>query len=193
MFEVRVHGRRGQGVVAVAELLAVAVAVEGRCAQAWPGFGAASAPGEIVAFCRLDDDETGTQVAVTEPDALIVQDPSLLDGSLALDGLRTDGYLLVNSQQKIENLPIPFPLSLRTMTVPATEIARRLAGGSTSVATLLGGFAALSGAVLLDSVLTATRQYFHGPAVKANVTAAVAAFGMVRTEMKDLAAANLFG
>ena len=39
MFQVRIHGRGGQGVVTAAELLAVAVFDEKRHAQAFPSFG----------------------------------------------------------------------------------------------------------------------------------------------------------
>ena len=39
MFQVRFHGRGGQGVVTAAELLAEAAFIEGRHAQAFPSFG----------------------------------------------------------------------------------------------------------------------------------------------------------
>ncbi len=39
MFQVRFHGRGGQGVVTAAELLASAAFSEGRYAQAFPSFG----------------------------------------------------------------------------------------------------------------------------------------------------------
>jgi Pyruvate/2-oxoacid:ferredoxin oxidoreductase gamma subunit len=39
MFQVRFHGRGGQGVVTAAELLAAAAFSEGRHAQAFPSFG----------------------------------------------------------------------------------------------------------------------------------------------------------
>ena len=39
MFQVRIHGRGGQGVVTAAELLSVAAFREGRHAQAFPSFG----------------------------------------------------------------------------------------------------------------------------------------------------------
>jgi pyruvate ferredoxin oxidoreductase gamma subunit len=188
MFEVRVHGRRGQGVLVTAELLAIAASLEGRHAQALPGFGTERVAGEIVAYCRIDDHEITTQEPVLCPDALIVEDQDLLDKSPVLDGLHDDGYLLVNSRQRIENLPLP-TLALcpeRAITVPATEMARKLTGHPTPSAALLGGFAALSGAMLLDSVLTAARQWFRGPTGKAHAAAAVATFGIVRTEIGDL-------
>jgi len=72
MFEVRLHGLTGQGVLATAELLAIAASLEGRHAQALPGFGATRAVGEVVAFCRIDDHEISTQEPVTRPDAMIV-------------------------------------------------------------------------------------------------------------------------
>jgi hypothetical protein len=39
MFQVRIHGRGGQGVVSGAEMLSVAAFLEGRYAQAFPSFG----------------------------------------------------------------------------------------------------------------------------------------------------------
>ena len=50
MFEVRIHGRGGQGVVTAAELLALAAFDEGRYAQAFPSFGSErmGAPGGVV-------------------------------------------------------------------------------------------------------------------------------------------------
>ena len=36
MFQVRIHGRGGQGVVSAAEMLSVAAFIEGRHAQAFP-------------------------------------------------------------------------------------------------------------------------------------------------------------
>ena len=39
LFQIRIHGRGGQGVVTAAELLSVAAFREGRHAQAFPSFG----------------------------------------------------------------------------------------------------------------------------------------------------------
>ena len=39
MFQVRIHGRGGQGVVTAAEMLSLAAFDEGRYAQAFPSFG----------------------------------------------------------------------------------------------------------------------------------------------------------
>jgi pyruvate ferredoxin oxidoreductase gamma subunit len=72
------------------------------------------------------------------------------------------------------------------ITVPASEIAGKLAGRPIPHAALAAGLAALTGMVSLDSILTAVRQRFPGPAGKAHAAAAMATFGIVRTEIEDL-------
>ena len=125
MFEVRIHGRPGQGVLAAAELLAIAASLAGRRTQALPGVSEAQKDDETVAYCRIDDHEIRTGAPVIRPDALVVADVTLLAQSLA--GLGEDGFLLVNSGKRIDHLCVP-PSVLRperAITVPATEIARK--------------------------------------------------------------------
>src|SRR3954447_10383465 len=97
VFEVRIHGRGGQGVVTAAELLPLAAFDEGRHAQAFPSFGSERTGAPVVAFCRIDDRPIRTREPIAEPDALIVQDPTLLHQVAVFDGLRPGGYVLVNS------------------------------------------------------------------------------------------------
>ena len=78
MFQVRFHGRGGQGVVTAAELLASAAFGEDRHAQAFPSFGSERMGAPVMSFCRIDDKPIRTHEPVTEPDALIIQDPTLL-------------------------------------------------------------------------------------------------------------------
>jgi pyruvate ferredoxin oxidoreductase gamma subunit len=78
MFQVRFHGRGGQGVVTAAELLASAAFSEGRHAQAFPSFGSERMGAPVMSFCRIDDQPIRTHEPVAEPDALIIQDPTLL-------------------------------------------------------------------------------------------------------------------
>ena len=57
MFQVRIHGRGGQGVVTAAEMLSVAAFLEGKHAQAFPSFGSERTGAPVVAFCRIADAE----------------------------------------------------------------------------------------------------------------------------------------
>ena len=69
MFQVRIHGRGGQGVVTAAELLSVAAFAEGRYAQAFPTFGSERTGAPVVAFCRIDDRAIRVREPIAEPDA----------------------------------------------------------------------------------------------------------------------------
>ena len=63
MFQVRIHGRGGQGVVTAAEMLSIAAFTEGRHAQAFPSFGPECTGRSGLAFCRIAD----TQIRAREP------------------------------------------------------------------------------------------------------------------------------
>ena len=69
MFQIRVHGRGGQGVVTAAEVLSVAGFLDGREAQAFPSFGSERMGAPVMAFCRLDEVPIRVREPVTEPDA----------------------------------------------------------------------------------------------------------------------------
>ena len=183
MFQVRIHGRGGQGVVSGAELLSVAGFLEGRHAQAFPSFGSERMGAPVMAFCRLDDKAIRLREPVLEPDALIVQDATLLHQVDLFTGLHEDGYILLNSTHSFEALGLseftrPFRRS-RLCTVPATEIAIKHVGRAVPNVPLLGGFAAISGQVRLESVVAAIREKFSHVIAEKNVAAAAEAFAIV--------------
>src|SRR3990172_7337084 len=97
MFQVRIHGRGGQGVVTAAELLSMAAFAEGHHAQAFPTFGSERTGAPVTAFCRIDDREIRVREPIAEPDAVIVQDPTLLHQVDLFGGLGADGYVLINT------------------------------------------------------------------------------------------------
>ena len=64
--------------------------------------------------------------------------------------------------------------------MPAGDLAREHTGRPVPNAALLGGFAALSGLISLDSLAAAIRERFAGPVGEGNVAAAQAAHDWVR-------------
>src|SRR5581483_7746944 len=104
MFSVRFHGRGGQGVVTAAELLAVAAFSEGRYAQAFPSFGSERMGAPVMSFCRIDGKPISTHEPVTDPDALLIQDSTLLHQADLFAGLKLDGYVLLNSARDFGKL-----------------------------------------------------------------------------------------
>jgi pyruvate ferredoxin oxidoreductase gamma subunit len=165
VFEVRIHGRGGQGVVTAAELLSVAAFEGGAHAQAFPSFGSERTGAPVVAFCRIDDRRIRTREPITHPDALIVQDPTLLGLAEVRAGVGPEALVLVNSSREIAGV----------LAVPATELAREHLGRPLPNAALLGAFAAASGVVTLAAVCDAIRERFDGAVADGNVAAATAA------------------
>src|SRR3954463_6522853 len=104
MFQVRIHGRGGQGVVSAAEMLSIAAFDEGRYAQAFPSFGSERMGAPVMAFCRIDDKEIRLREPVLRPDALIIQDPTLLHQVDLFEGLPTGGAILINSSRGLDEL-----------------------------------------------------------------------------------------
>lgn len=193
MFEVRIHGRGGQGVVTAAELLAVAAFAEGRHAQAFPTFGSERTGAPVTSFCRVAAEEIRLREPISEPDAVVVQDPTLLHQVDVFGGLRPDGHVLINSSRSIEELGLGDLTARlrpeRVVTVPASEIARRCLGRPLPNAALLGGFAALTGQVSLESLCAAIRERFPGAVGEGNAAAAADAHEAVAGASRETASA----
>lgn len=180
LFEIRLHGRGGQGVVTAAELLSVAAFDEGKHAQAFPSFGSERMGAPVASFCRMAETEIRLREPIMDPDALIIQDPTLLHSVDVFAGLKPDGFLLINSTRDAAGLGIgkladALPRG-HVACVGATEIALRHTGRPMPNAALLGGFVALTGILRLDAVLDAIREKFSGPVGDANAAAAREAY-----------------
>jgi pyruvate ferredoxin oxidoreductase gamma subunit len=177
MFQVRIHGRGGQGVVTAAEMLSIAAFREGKHAQAFPSFGSERTGAPVVAFCRIDDKEIRIREPILEPDAIIIQDPTLLHQVDVFAGLRPGGIILINTARSFAELGLQdFVGKFKARAVPATELAMKHVGRPMPNAVLLGAFAAFSGLISLDSVGAAINEKFSGKVAAANVAAATAAY-----------------
>ena len=183
MFQVRIHGRGGQGVVTAAVLLSVAAFREGRHAQAFPSFGSERTGAPVVAFCRIDDRPIRLREPVMAPDAVIIQDPTLLHQVDVFGGLAPEGYIVINTSKTFDELGLgEFVAGFRRerlCTVPATELALKHIGRAVPNAALLAGFAAISSRISLDSVSAAIGEKFPAKVAAANVAAANVAYAWV--------------
>ena len=189
MFQTRIHGRGGQGVVTAAELLSVAAFIEGRNAQAFPSFGSERTGAPVVSYCRIDDKEIRLREPILEPDAIIIQDPTLFGSLDVFQGLKSDGYVLLNSNKSFEELGVgdavkKLPAN-HAYNVPATEIAIKHMGRPMPNAVLLGGFAAMSNQLAIKSVEKAILSKFSGKIGEGNISAANAAFDIIKKNGVD--------
>ncbi len=162
MYQIRIHGRGGQGVVTAAELIAIAAFNDGKHSQAFPSFGVERTGAPIEAFARIDSKPIRTREHVYEPNVLIVQDPTLLGTVDVTKGCDLKTLVIINTTKSINQLKILtaklpekniFPLD-------ATKIAMDTLGRNIVNTVILGAFAKVSGLVSLESLKKAIEQKF---------------------------------
>jgi 2-oxoacid:acceptor oxidoreductase gamma subunit (pyruvate/2-ketoisovalerate family) len=158
MRELRIHGRGGQGAVIASKLLATALFHEGRSVQAFPAFGVERRGAPVTAFLRFSDGPILLRCEITNPDDLIVLDPTLVQAVDVSSGLRPGGFILLNSERDPESYR-DLVARYRVATVDASGIARKHGLGSRTQpivnTAILGAFAVFSGMVGLDSICAA--------------------------------------
>ncbi|MDR0632197.1 MAG: 2-oxoacid:acceptor oxidoreductase family protein [Holosporaceae bacterium] len=172
MFQIRVHGRGGQGVVTAAEMLSIAAFLEKKHAQAFPSFGSERMGAPVMAFCRISNKEIRLREPVLEPNALIIQDRTVIESSNAFQGVVENGFVLVNSSVEISN-PVK---NVNIKCIDATGIALEHVGRPIPNAVLLGSFAALTKIIKIDSVIEAIKTKFSGSIAEKNIKAAQIAY-----------------
>lgn len=186
MFQVRIHGRGGQGVVTAAEMLSIAAFHAGLHAQAFPSFGSERTGAPVVAYARISSRPIRLREPIARPDALIVQDPTLLHQVDVFAGLQPGGWVLINTARTLAELGLAeFVQSHGAghfLTVAATELALTHVGRAVPNVPLLGAFAALGQRVTLQGVCAAIDQKFKGQVAAGNRRAAQAAFEALRVE-----------
>jgi pyruvate ferredoxin oxidoreductase gamma subunit len=186
MFQVRIHGRGGQGVVTGAEMMSIAAFLGGRHAQAFPSFGSERTGAPVVAFCRMDDKEIRLREPIMQPDAIIIQDATLLHQVDVFGGLKKDGYILINTTRSFVELGLgEFVKGFEPehlLTVPASELAMKHVGRPVPNVPLLGAFAALGGLISLAAVQQAIDDKFSGAVALGNKAAAEEAYQIVMAQ-----------
>jgi pyruvate ferredoxin oxidoreductase gamma subunit len=192
MFQVRIHGRGGQGVVSCAEMMSIAAFEGGRHAQAFPSFGSERTGAPVVAFCRMDDREIRLREPIMQPDAIIIQDATLLHQVDVFSGLKKDGYILINTTQTFEQLGLgEFVKGFQPdhlLTVPASELAMKHVRRPVPNVPLLGAFAALGSLISLQAVHAAIAQKFKGAVAQGNQAAATEAYDIVMEQERKAGA-----
>jgi 2-oxoacid:acceptor oxidoreductase gamma subunit (pyruvate/2-ketoisovalerate family) len=123
MHEIRFHGRGGQGTVVATILLAKAFFNAGYQVQTFPLFGVERRGAPVEAYIRLDTQTILTRTNVYSPDHVAVQDFTLLHSIDVTKGLKSNGWVLINSPVPPEDLSAF--TQFRLAFVDASKIALR--------------------------------------------------------------------
>jgi 2-oxoacid:acceptor oxidoreductase gamma subunit (pyruvate/2-ketoisovalerate family) len=181
MLEIRFHGRGGQGTVVATILLAKAFFEAGYQVQSFPFFGIERRGAPVEAYLRLSKNDILIRTNVYNPDHVVVQDRTLIQSIDFARGLRSGGWILINSPAPPANLT-PFA-GFRLAFVDASHIARNHNLGTRTApivnTSMIGAFASILDMPPIESVVSAIREDITIEAER-NVQAAKDAYREVR-------------
>ena len=136
MTEIRWHARAGQGAKTAAQILALALLRTGKGVQAFPEYGPERRGAPLRAFTRVADRPIRRHDSVTDPDVVVVLEPSLVHEAGVADGLAPDGYVLFNGEEPPAELD-----GVDVRCVPAQRLATAIGSDFVNVV-MLGAVAA---------------------------------------------------
>lgn len=176
MYEIRWHGRAGQGVVTAGELLGEACMETGKYFQAFPEYGAERMGAPIKAYTRVSADPIEVHAPILEPDMVVVVNPNLLGVVDMTEGLKADGAIVFNTPDTPEVIRQKLGFYTGAVwCVDATKIAMSELRRDIPSTMLIAVIARASGIVDLEAVVHLTRESLAGKlrpeVVEANVRA----------------------
>ena len=157
MYEIRFHGRGGQGAVLAASMLASALVAEGKYAVAIPSFGFERRGAPVAAFLRFDEREIRRMTNIYRPDCVLCIDPTVARAVNVFEGLRSGGVLVQTTAKPLAQLALPDTVAtvgLCDAVATALEIFKRPITNTI----MLGAFARTTALVSLDSLRQALQE-----------------------------------
>jgi len=178
MQEIRIHGRGGQGAVLAGEILVAALAKEGKSGASFPMFGFERRGAPVATFVRLSDSPVRERTQIYAPDCLVILDPVQVKWPQTFAGVKLEATLVLNSAHSLSERPHESIVSAGV--VDATQIAFEEIGRAAVNTCMLGAFAATTGWVSLDAILSALEQYFEKKLLKQNMRCAQRGYQQVK-------------
>ncbi len=155
-----------------AQILATAAFLDGKYSHTLPYFRAERKGAPVVAYTRISDEPIEVRGGVEKADMILILDAALLKAVNPLASLKPKGLVVINTTLTDEEiLDFSKDKDIKIGTIDATTLSEKLYGQSSLPRVnmaMLGYFAALTGIVTVESVLSAIDEYFTGDnAVKA--------------------------
>lgn len=165
MKEIRLHGRGGLGCVKAAEVLVYAAVKDGKYGNSIPFFGFERQGAPVTAFLKISDKPIRAKNRVSNPDIVVVLDPTIMNAVNVFEGIKDNGTLILNSKQDIKDIKIPEAVKTVAL-VDATTISLELLGKSITNTVMLGAFCKVTGLADLDFVSEKVEELWGGKNVE---------------------------
>ncbi len=184
MYEIRFHGRGGQGAVLASKILAKALVEEGKHVKAIPSFGFERRGAPVSAFLRFDDHPIRQTTNIYHPNCVICLDPTLPHSVDIFSGMQPGGVWVQATRKTPEQISLPAGLAAAGF-CDAFGIALKVFGRAITNTIMLGAFARTTGMVSLESLARGMESVaFRDAALEKNVDAV--RLGYDETRVADL-------
>ncbi|MEW6096341.1 MAG: 2-oxoacid:acceptor oxidoreductase family protein [bacterium] len=159
LFEIRWHGRGGQGAKTAAILFADAASGEGKYVQAFPEYGPERMGAPVQAFNRLSDEPITIHCGIDSPEVVVVLDPTLIETAEVTQGLKEDGVLLINTNQEPKVMKEKLSdFKGKLFTVDASAISKEELGREIPNTPMLGALIKTTNLIDFEKMLKDTRK-----------------------------------
>jgi len=185
--EIRWHGRGGQGAKTASLLLAGAALKEGKYVQAFPEYGPERMGAPMQSFTRISEIPIKLHSHITNPEAVVVLDSTLLDTVDITEGLPEGGIIVVNTSKT--PLEVKEKLNFnkgKIFTVDATSISLNAFGRNLPNTPMLGALIKVTNLLKIETVIFSIKEKmgkkFASKIVEGNVQALKKAYEEVKEE-----------
>ncbi len=184
MFEVIIHGRGGQGAKTAAQLIVETAISKGKHIQAFPEYGPERTGAPMRTFARISEESIRTSQPVTDPSAVIVIDPTLLDVVDVTAGTTDRTVMIINTKKSPEEIKKKTGFGGKLYTIDATGISIDMLGRNMPNTPVLGALIKTTGVIDLETLTKKIKEMFThkiGPQkTKANVDCVKRAYEEVK-------------
>lgn len=161
LIEIRWHGRGGQGAKTAATFLAEAVLRAGMYSQGFPEYGPERMGAPMKGFTRISDTPITIHCGIYTPNIVVVLDPSLLDSVNVLEGLDTNGILIVNTGKCPRDIRKKLNITDRKVfTVDATKISLEELGRPIPNTPMIGALVRACEIIPIETILEDIKEKF---------------------------------
>jgi pyruvate ferredoxin oxidoreductase gamma subunit len=136
-YEIRIHGRGGQGAKTAAGLIAETALDEGRFIQAFPEYGPERSGAPVKTYVKISDKKILSYSAIKHAEIVLVIDESLIDEKV-VENLADSCVMVINTDKNIKGKLTELGFKGYTYCVDATKIALEELGKNIPNIALIG-------------------------------------------------------
>ena len=160
IYEIRLHGRGGQGAKTASQFIAQAALTKGKNIQAFPEYGPERTGAPMKAFVRISDKIIHSFAPVVNPDVVLVIDPTLLEKIKVAEGLTDKGILIVNTPNDSNWVKEKTGFNGACYTLDATKISLETVGKNFPNTPMLGALIKITNCVTMEATEEVIKEKF---------------------------------